>query len=110
MGYRATTLTFALGHSNPRPGTPVQALGKHSIICVEDLVHEIVTCGPNFKAATNFLWPFKLSAPRVGCFFSLTSLRALPVGPCAVASCPCLTVSLAQQFKLPVTYSLLSSL
>ena len=42
-----------------------QALGKYNIICVEDLVHEIVTCGPNFKAATNFLWPFKLSAPKV---------------------------------------------
>jgi len=25
------------------------------------LVHEIVTVGPHFKQATNFLWPFKLS-------------------------------------------------
>merc|ERR1711907_615924 len=33
-------------------------LGKHDIICVEDLIHEIFTVGPNFKAATNFLWPF----------------------------------------------------
>jgi large subunit ribosomal protein L7e len=43
-----------------------QNLSKHNIICVEDLVHEIFTVGPNFKAATNFLWPFKLSAPKGG--------------------------------------------
>uniref|UniRef100_A0A7S2WNC4 60S ribosomal protein L7 n=1 Tax=Mucochytrium quahogii TaxID=96639 RepID=A0A7S2WNC4_9STRA len=43
-----------------------KALGKHDIICVEDLVHEIFKCGPNFKAASNFLWPMKLSAPLGG--------------------------------------------
>lgn len=26
-----------------------EQLGKHNIVCVEDLVHEIVTAGPNFK-------------------------------------------------------------
>ena len=31
-------------------------LGKYGIICIEDLIHEIVTCGPNFKQANNFLW------------------------------------------------------
>ncbi|KAJ9105973.1 60S ribosomal protein L7 [Naganishia cerealis] len=41
-------------------------LGKQGIICVEDLVHEIATCGPNFKQATTFLWPFKLSNPTGG--------------------------------------------
>ncbi|KAJ2162161.1 60S ribosomal protein L7 [Coemansia sp. RSA 552] len=41
-------------------------LGKYGIICVEDLVHEIYTVGPNFKAANNFLWPFKLSNPTGG--------------------------------------------
>ncbi|KAJ2786191.1 60S ribosomal protein L7 [Coemansia javaensis] len=41
-------------------------LGKFGIICVEDLVHEIYTVGPNFKAANNFLWPFKLSNPTGG--------------------------------------------
>lgn len=41
-------------------------LGKFGIICVEDLVHEIVTVGPNFKQASNFLWPFKLSNPTGG--------------------------------------------
>jgi large subunit ribosomal protein L7e len=43
-----------------------QVLGKQEIICVEDLIHEIFTCGPNFKAASNFLWPFKLSSPLGG--------------------------------------------
>ena len=43
----------------------LQALGKHNIICIEDLVHEIFTVGPAFKQASNFLWPFKLSAARV---------------------------------------------
>ena len=36
-------------------------LGKFGIICMEDLIHEIFTVGPNFKQASNFLWPFKLS-------------------------------------------------
>jgi large subunit ribosomal protein L7e len=43
-----------------------QNLGKHGIICVEDLIHEIYTVGPAFKQATNFLWPFKLSSARGG--------------------------------------------
>ena len=41
-------------------------LGKNGISCVEDLIHEIWTVGPHFKAANNFLWPFKLSAPLGG--------------------------------------------
>lgn len=43
-----------------------KVLGKHDIVCVEDLIHEIFTVGPNFKAAANFLWPFKLSCPNGG--------------------------------------------
>merc|ERR1712083_847040 len=43
-----------------------QSLGRFGIICVEDLIHEIVTVGPNFKYATNFLWPFKLNTPTGG--------------------------------------------
>lgn len=27
-----------------------ESLGKFGIICVEDLIHEIFTAGPNFKA------------------------------------------------------------
>jgi len=41
-------------------------LGKYKIHCVEDIVHEIVTLGKNFKQVNNFLWPFKLSSPRGG--------------------------------------------
>ena len=39
---------------------------KHDIICVEDLIHEIYTVGPNFKYAANLLWPFKLNNPKGG--------------------------------------------
>lgn len=35
-------------------------LGAGNIICMEDLVHEIFTVGPQFKYASNFLWPFKV--------------------------------------------------
>jgi len=41
-------------------------LGQFGIHGVEDLVHEIYTVGPHFKEANNFLWPFKLQAPRGG--------------------------------------------
>lgn len=41
-------------------------LGQYGIHGVEDIIHEIYTCGPHFKQVTNFLWPFKLSAPRGG--------------------------------------------
>ncbi|VFQ84500.1 unnamed protein product [Cuscuta campestris] len=43
-----------------------QVLGKYNIICIEDLVHEIITVGPHFKEANNFLWPFQLKAPVGG--------------------------------------------
>ncbi|MXQ89402.1 hypothetical protein E5288_WYG000800 [Bos mutus] len=43
-----------------------RSLGKYGIICMEDLIHEIYTVGKCFKEANNFLWPFKLSAPRGG--------------------------------------------
>eukprot|EP00252_Welwitschia_mirabilis_P011391 TRINITY_DN2561_c0_g2_i1.p1 TRINITY_DN2561_c0_g2~~TRINITY_DN2561_c0_g2_i1.p1 ORF type:complete len:247 (+),score=36.30 TRINITY_DN2561_c0_g2_i1:212-952(+) len=43
-----------------------KSLGKYGIICIEDLIHEITTVGPNFTKANNFLWPFQLSAPRGG--------------------------------------------
>merc|ERR1712024_27782 len=43
-----------------------ESLGRFGIICVEDLIHEIITVGPNFKYATNFLWPFKLNTPSGG--------------------------------------------
>jgi len=43
-----------------------QHLGKHGIICIEDIVHEIHTCGPKFRETNKFLWPFKLPNPRLG--------------------------------------------
>lgn len=43
-----------------------KSLGKNNIICIEDLIHEIYTCGPAFKEANNFLWPFQLSSPLGG--------------------------------------------
>uniref|UniRef100_A0A7N2R5R5 Uncharacterized protein n=1 Tax=Quercus lobata TaxID=97700 RepID=A0A7N2R5R5_QUELO len=32
-----------------------RALRKYDIICTEDLIHEIMTVGPHFKQANNFL-------------------------------------------------------
>jgi len=42
-------------------------LGKHNIICTEDIVHELFNCGPAFKEVNKFLWPFKLN-PAKGAF------------------------------------------
>ena len=42
------------------------ALGDKGVSCIEDLIHEIWTCGDNFKSANNFLWPFKLNSPNGG--------------------------------------------
>ena len=41
-------------------------LSEFGINSCADLVHEIVTVGPHFKQANNFLWPFKLSSPKGG--------------------------------------------
>jgi len=41
-------------------------LGSLGIICMEDLIHEIFTVGPNFKKANNFIWPFRLNCPTGG--------------------------------------------
>merc|ERR1711907_701905 len=43
-----------------------KGLGKYGINCMEDLVHEIYTVGPNFREANNFLWPFKLRPAKGG--------------------------------------------
>merc|ERR1712088_678453 len=54
-------------------GTPITSndlvestLGRHGMICVEDLIHEIFTVGSNFKYVSNTLWPFKLNTPNGG--------------------------------------------
>lgn len=41
-------------------------LGKLGMTCIEDVIHEIVTVGPNFKKASNFFWYFKLNNPKGG--------------------------------------------
>merc|ERR1711964_121406 len=43
-----------------------KVLGQHGIISVEDLINEIITVGPHFKQANNFLWAFKLTSPKGG--------------------------------------------
>lgn len=43
-----------------------KALGRKGVNSVEDMIHQIVTCGPKFKAVTSFLWAFKLKSPRGG--------------------------------------------
>jgi len=43
-----------------------EGLGKYGICCTADLIHELITVGPHFKQANNFLWPFKLSNPSGG--------------------------------------------
>jgi hypothetical protein len=50
-----------------------QALGKFGILSIEDLIHEIVSAGPNFRAASKFVsnflsgldfWPPEVEKPR----------------------------------------------
>eukprot|EP00922_Rhytidocystis_sp_ex-Travisia-forbesii_P058190 GHVS01086064.1.p1 GENE.GHVS01086064.1~~GHVS01086064.1.p1 ORF type:complete len:238 (-),score=14.85 GHVS01086064.1:105-818(-) len=41
-------------------------LGEHGVHSLEDMIHELYTCGPNFKHVSNFLWPFKLKTPTKG--------------------------------------------
>lgn len=44
----------------------LQELGKHGILCIEDIVHEVANVGPHFKEVTRFLWPFMLNKPVEG--------------------------------------------
>jgi len=37
-----------------------------NVRCMDDIVNELVSCGPNFKSVASRLWPFKLSAPLGG--------------------------------------------
>ncbi|KAH8329058.1 hypothetical protein KR074_002953, partial [Drosophila pseudoananassae] len=43
-----------------------EQLGEKGIICLEDIIHEICTVGPNFSAVNQFLCTFMLSSPRNG--------------------------------------------
>ena len=42
-----------------------KTLGKHNVVCVDDLVHEIYTVGKNFTEVNNTLAPFKLNGARL---------------------------------------------
>jgi len=44
----------------------VKALGQYKINSIEDLINEVMTCGPHFKEANNFIWYFKLNSPKGG--------------------------------------------
>jgi len=41
-------------------------LGQRGIVCVEDIINQIHTCGKHFKYVNRFLWTFKLSSPLGG--------------------------------------------
>ncbi|XP_037959571.1 60S ribosomal protein L7 [Teleopsis dalmanni] len=43
-----------------------EQLGEKGIVCLEDIIHEIYTVGPNFEAIKHFLCSFLLSNPRDG--------------------------------------------
>jgi len=43
-----------------------QALGTHGIVCMEDVIHEIVTMGRHFKDVVALLWNFRLNPPAGG--------------------------------------------
>jgi hypothetical protein len=49
------------------------------ILCMEDIVHEIATAGPQFKAVSNFLCPMKLSNPLGGSRVSVQRCLVLVV-------------------------------
>ena len=59
-----------------------EGLGKLGIHCCADLIHEIVTVGPHFKEANNFLWPFKLSNPSGGFSAKTKMLHFMEGGEC----------------------------
>ncbi|KAH8353502.1 hypothetical protein KR084_011411, partial [Drosophila pseudotakahashii] len=43
-----------------------EQLGDKGVICLEDIIHEICTVGPNFAAVNEFLCSFMLSSPSNG--------------------------------------------
>lgn len=43
-----------------------EILGDEGIICVEDIIHEIITTGEKFETVSKFLSPFQLNDPVQG--------------------------------------------
>lgn len=71
------------GYACPNPETPSkvvalsdnkyieQELGKYGIVCLEDIVHELMTLGPNFAVVAKWLAPFDLQLPKDGLKMSM---------------------------------------
>jgi 60S ribosomal protein uL30 len=43
-----------------------KTLGQYGIVCIEDVIHEIITCGRRFKQVNTWLNVFKLNTPTGG--------------------------------------------
>lgn len=43
-----------------------EVFGESGIICLEDILHEIITVGPNFEKVMKALYPFILPNPKEG--------------------------------------------
>ncbi|VDL19881.1 unnamed protein product [Hymenolepis diminuta] len=43
-----------------------EKLGSLGILCIEDLIHELMTLGPHLREVLGFLCPFRLMAPTGG--------------------------------------------
>ncbi len=43
-----------------------EKLGSHGIICIEDIIHELVSLGPNLRNVLEFLLPFYVMPPSGG--------------------------------------------
>ena len=41
-------------------------LGKYGILCIEDIVYQLATCGPKFKPVNSWLRAFNLNTPTGG--------------------------------------------
>lgn len=47
--------------------TQIEEIFRNSgIICIEDVVHEVFTCGANFDKVSKALYPFVLPNPKDG--------------------------------------------
>lgn len=44
----------------------VCSIGSLGIICIEDIIHELITLGPNLRDVLGFLCPFKIMPPTGG--------------------------------------------
>lgn len=64
MSFLLITVLTSSNTFRPPAHLPPCFSGKHGIICLEDLIHEIYSVGKSFVAANNFLLPFRLSVPR----------------------------------------------